>query len=142
MPEILNAAPSMGYPPPQLLFRAMLEEHLMSFTQFAFEVIRPGIPFRPNWHLEAMTHKLSQVASGEIRRLIINVQPRNLKSLCASVTLPAWFLGKNPSERVIVASYSELLSRNHSNDFRRLVNDPTYQAAFPAMRLERQSDRE
>ena len=84
----------------------------MSFTQFAFGVIRPGIPFRPNWHLEAMTHKLSQVASGEIRRLIINVPPRNLKSLCASVALPAWFLGKNPSERVIVASYSDLLSRS------------------------------
>jgi hypothetical protein len=52
----------------------------MSFTQFAFGVIRPGIPFRPNWHLEAITHKLSQVASGEVRRLIINVPPRNLNS--------------------------------------------------------------
>ena len=122
MPEVLSAAPAMAYPP-QLLFRAMLEEHLMSFTQFAFEVIRPGIPFRPNWHLEAMTHKLSEVASGEVRRLIINVPPRNLKSLCASVALPAWFLGKNPSERVIVASYSDLLSRTHANDFRRLVRE-------------------
>src|SRR3982074_2494343 len=142
MPAIFNAASSMRHPPPQLLFQALLEEHLMSFTQFAFGVIRPGIPFRPNWHLEAITHKLSQVASGEVRRLIINVPPRNLKSLCASVALPAWFLGKNPSERVIVASYSDLLSRTHSNDFRRLINDPTYQAAFPAMRLERESDRE
>jgi predicted phage terminase large subunit-like protein len=147
MPEIatheaLNAAPALGHPPPQLLFRALLEEHLMSFTQFAFGVIRPGIPFRPNWHLEAITHKLSQVASGEVRRLIINVPPRNLKSLCASVALPAWFLGKNPSERVIVASYSDYLSRTHSNDFRRLVNDPIYQATFPAMRIERESDRE
>jgi hypothetical protein len=60
MPEIatheaLNAAPALGHPPPQLLFRALLEEHLMSFTQFAFGVIRPGIPFRPNWHLEAIS---------------------------------------------------------------------------------------
>jgi predicted phage terminase large subunit-like protein len=141
MLEILNAAASTAYPP-QLLFRAMLQEHLMSFTQFAFEVIRPNVLFRPNWHLEAMTHKLSQVASGEVRRLIINVPPRNLKSLCVSVALPAWFLGKNPSERVIVASYSDLLSRNHANDFRRLVNDPIYQATFPAMRMERESDRE
>jgi hypothetical protein len=44
-------------PPPQFLFQ--LEKHLMSFTQFAFGMIRPGIPFRPNWHLEAMTHKLA-----------------------------------------------------------------------------------
>jgi predicted phage terminase large subunit-like protein len=130
------------FPPPQVLFRAMLEEHLMSFTQYAFEVVRPGIPFRPNWHLEAMTHSLSQIASGENRRLIINLPPRNLKSLCASVALPAWFLGKNPSERVIVASYSDLLSRTHSNDFRLLVNDPIYQATFPRMRVARESDRE
>ena len=65
MVETLSAEPSMEYPP-QLLFRAMLEEHLMSFTQYAFEVTRPNTPFRPNWHLEAMTHKLSEVASGEI----------------------------------------------------------------------------
>jgi|tagenome__1003787_1003787.scaffolds.fasta_scaffold20900858_1 predicted phage terminase large subunit-like protein len=141
MPEVQNAEPLFDYSP-QVLFRAMLREHLMSFTQHSFEVIRPDIPFRPNWHLEAMTHKLSQIASGEIRRLIINVPPRNLKSLCASVALPAWFLGKNPSERVIVASYSDLLSRNHSNDFRRLVNDKIYQETFPAMRVERESDRE
>jgi hypothetical protein len=29
-----------------------------------------------------------------------------------------------------------------SNDFRRLVNDPVYQATFPAMRVERETDRE
>jgi hypothetical protein len=80
MLDIQNAEP-VAYSP-QVLFRAMLAEHLMSFTRYAFEVIRPGIPFRPNWHLEAMTHKLAQVASGEIRRLIINVPPRSLKSLC------------------------------------------------------------
>jgi len=56
MPEIQNAEPLIDYPP-QVLFRAMLREHLMSFTQYSFEVIRPDIPFRPNWHLEAMTHK-------------------------------------------------------------------------------------
>jgi predicted phage terminase large subunit-like protein len=127
---------------PQMIFRAVLADHLMSFTQYAFGVVRPGIRFRPNWHLEAITHKLTEVASGEVRRLIINVPPRSLKSLCASVALPAWFLGKNPSERVIVASYSDTLSRHHSNDFRRLVSDPTYQATFPLMRMQRESDRE
>ena len=68
--------------------------------------------------------------------------PRNLKSLFASVALPAWFLGHNPSERVVAVSYSDLLARTHANDFRRLVNDPIYQATFPAMRLARDTDRE
>src|SRR3984893_1373964 len=68
--------------------------------------------------------------------------PRTLKSLCASVALPAWFLGHYPWERVVVVSYSDILARNHANDFRRVVNAPLYRATFPTMRLERDTDRE
>jgi hypothetical protein len=35
-----------------------------------------------------------------------------------------------------------MLARTHANDFRLLVNHPIYQAAFPAMRLDRDTDRE
>ena len=52
--------------------------------------------------------------SGEVRRLIVTMPPRNLKSLFASVALPAWFLGHNPSERVVAVAYSDLLARSHS----------------------------
>jgi hypothetical protein len=128
--------------PPQLVLQALLANNLTSFTEFAFRVVRPGITFKPNWHFEAVAHKLSQVANGDVRRLIITLPPRTLKSLCASVALPAWFLGRHPSERVVVVSYSEFLARSHANDFRLLVNDPIYQAAFPAMCLERDTDRE
>src|SRR5882672_3867535 len=81
---------------PALVLQAALAQSLMSFTEFAFSVVRPNVPFRYNWHLEAVTHKLAKVESGEIRRLIITLPPRNLKSLCASVALPAWFLGRTP----------------------------------------------
>jgi predicted phage terminase large subunit-like protein len=128
--------------PPHAAFRALLALNLMAFTEFAFGVVRPGSTFKPNWHLEAITHKLSRVARGEVRRLIITLPPRTLKSLCTSVALPAWFLGRHPSERVVVASYSDVLARNHANDFRLLVKHPIYQATFPAMRVERDTDRE
>ena len=128
--------------PPGLVLRATLALDFMAFTEFTFGVVRPNTLFKPNWHLEALAHKLSQVASGEVRRLIVTMPPRNLKSLFASVALPAWFLGHNPSERVVAVSYSDLLARTHANDFRRLVNDPIYQATFPAMRLARDTDRE
>ncbi len=127
---------------PQVVLQALLANNLTSFTEFAFDVVRPGVIFKPNWHFEAVTHKLSQVASGEVRRLIITLPPRTLKSLCASVALPAWFLGRNPSERAIVVSYSDVLARTHANDFRLLVNHPIYQATFPAMCLARDTDRE
>src|SRR5262245_22109072 len=128
--------------PPQVVLRALLAESLTSFTEFAFGLVRPDVLFKPNRHFEAVTHKLSQVASGEVRRLIITLPPRNLKSLCASVALPAWFLGHYPWERVVVVSYSDVLARSHANDFRQVVNHPLYQATFPAMRLERDTERE
>ena len=125
-----------------LVLRALLSGDLMAFTQYAFGVVRPGILFKNNWHIAAITHKLSQVAEGVVKRLIITLPPRSLKSLAASVALPAWFLGRNPSERVVVISYSDFLARTHANDFRRVVTDPLYRATFPAMRLARDTDRE
>lgn len=135
-------APISADPSPGVVLQALLAHDLMAFTEFAFGVVRPGIPFKPNWHLEAVAHKLSQVADGHVRRLIITLPPRTLKSLCASVALPAWFLGHHPWERVVVISYSDLLARTHANDFRRVVNDPLYRATFPAMLLDRDTDRE
>src|SRR4029453_5969238 len=101
--------------PPQVVFQALLANNLTSFTEFAFSVVRPGIPFKPNWHFEAVTHKLSQVASGKGGGMIIPLPPKHLKSLCASVALPAC---NYPSERVVVVSYSDVLARTHANDFR------------------------
>ena len=139
MTKLLHGADEYS---PDLVLRATLALDFMAFTEFAFGVVRPNTVFKPNWHLEALAHKLSQVASGEVRRLIVTIPPRNLKSLFASVALPAWFLGHNPSERVVAVSYSDQLARTHANDFRRLVNDAIYQTTFPAMRLARDSDRE
>jgi predicted phage terminase large subunit-like protein len=122
--------------------RAVLATDFASFIEYTFGVLRPGMEFRPNWHIEAMAYKLSQVATGEIKRLIITLPPRNLKSICASVALPAWFLGHNPSERVVAVSYSAELAKTHANDFRLVVNDPVYQSVFPDMRIKRDTDRE
>jgi hypothetical protein len=127
---------------PQAALRAALATDFSSFIRYTFGVLRPGREFRPNWHIDAMAYKLSQVASGAVKRLIITVPPRHLKSICASVALPAWFLGHHPSERVVAVSYSDTLAKAHANDFRRVVNDALYQSVFPDMRVQRDTDRE
>ena len=45
-------------------------------------------------HHEKMARAFERVASGENKRLIINMPPRHNKSEFASYQLPAWFLGK------------------------------------------------
>src|SRR5260370_9538174 len=133
-----HAAPAIGtlIPeeiPPELVLRAMLAVDFRAFIEFTFGVLRPGTPFRPNWHIDAMAHKLSQIASGEVKRLIITLPPRNLKSICASVALPAWFLGHHPSERVVPFSYSDALEKTHATAFRKVVSAPLYQPTFPTI---------
>jgi predicted phage terminase large subunit-like protein len=134
--------PSAEDASPEQIFQAILATDFRAFVEYVFGLLRPGIPFKPNWHIDAMAHKVAQVASGEVKRLIITVPPRHLKSIIASVALPAWYLGHNPSERVVCVSYSADLAKTHSNDFRRIVNDPLYQAVFPRMRIERETDAE
>ena len=51
------------------------------------------------WHVEAIAYQLERVRRGEIRRLIINMPPRSLKSIAASVAFPAFVLGHDPSRR-------------------------------------------
>src|SRR5882724_4913377 len=132
--------PSPENASPEQIFRAILATDFRAFVDYVFGLLRPGIPFKPNWHIDAMAHKASQVASGEVKRLIMTVPPRNLKSIITSVALPAWYLGHNPSERVVAVSYSAELAKTHANDFRRVVTDPVYQAVFPNMRLARETD--
>ena len=129
-------------PSPERVLKAVLSTDFRAFVEYTFGVLRPGARFRPNWHVDALAHKLGQVASGEVQRLIITLPPRNLKSIAASVALPAWFLGHNPSERVVAVSYSDALAKTHANDFRRIVSDPLYQAIFPSMRVSRSTDSE
>ena len=56
-------------------------------------------------HLGLLNRKLLDVAEGRINRLLITMPPRHGKSEFASKYFPAWFLGRYPEKRVILASY-------------------------------------
>lgn len=87
-----------------------------------------------NWHIDAICYALEEVRKGNIRRLIINLPPRSLKSIIASVAFPAFVLGHDPGKRIICVSYSQDLGVKHSNDFRALINTTWYQRLFQGMR--------
>jgi hypothetical protein len=42
-----------------------------------------------NWHIKAMCEKLEKVYTGEIKRLIINIPPRSLKTETVSIAFAA-----------------------------------------------------
>ncbi|HEX3413773.1 MAG TPA: terminase, partial [Stellaceae bacterium] len=68
---------------------------------------------------------------GKIRRLIINLPPRHLKSLLASVAFPAWCLGHDPSAQILCVSYAQDLADKLSRDCRHIVAGDWYRGIFP-----------
>ena len=47
-------------------------------------------------HHKEIADKFNKLATGEIKRLIINMPPRHTKSEFGSYLLPAWMVGRNP----------------------------------------------
>ena len=89
-------------------------------------------------HVE-MAHAFERVASGNCKRLIINMPPRHTKSEFASYLLPAWFLGKFPSKKVIQTSHTAELAVGFGRKVRNLVDSEVYKSIFPGVGLQADS---
>ena len=112
------------------------------FIHRSFNAISPGQVYLPNWHIQAMAYELSRVIAGDTKRLLITLPPRSLKSICASVALPAWAIGRDPTKRIICASYSNELTAKHARDFRTVVLSDWYRAVFPMARRRKDTETE
>ncbi len=119
-----------------------LRHDLATFIHRSFLTIAPGQPYLHNWHIEAIAWHLEQCAKGVIKRLLITLPPRSLKSICASVAFVAWLLGRDPSARVICASYSADLAGKHALDCRAVMESEWYRRLFPRTRISREKNAE
>jgi predicted phage terminase large subunit-like protein len=109
---------------------AVLSGSLAFFVRAAFAEISPGVELVWDPYLDLICSKLEGVANGDIRRLIITMPPRHLKSVCVSVALPAYFLGHNPSAEVLAVSYGDELSKTFAEDTRTVMQSAFYKRIF------------
>jgi predicted phage terminase large subunit-like protein len=109
---------------------AMYRTDFVSFIGKCFHTLAPGSTFHMNWHIAAVAYYLEQVRLGKIKRLIVNLPPRSLKSVMCSVAFPAFVLGQDPTKHLIAVSYGSDLAIKHSNDFRAILNSEWYQRIF------------
>lgn len=103
------------------------ERNLSEFIRQAWPVIEPGTEYIENWHIDLISEYLQAVTNGEIRRLIINIPPRHMKSIHATVCFPCWTWIRSPEKRFIKVSYSDSLSRKHNILSRDIIRSPWYQ---------------
>lgn len=116
-------------------YQMLLRQRFGAFAEKVFHTLSPGEDFQANWHIDLICDRLEQVRRGEIRRLIINLPPRGLKSMLVSVAFPAFLLGHYPSMPIIVASYGADLAGKFGADTRTVMQSRWYQDLFPGARL-------
>ena len=108
----------------------------MSFLDFVKHVY-PGYKVGPH-HLK-LAQIFEDIAAGKKKRVIVNIAPRHGKSELISYLAPAWFLGKFPSKKVIMASHTADLAVNFGRRVRNLVGSELYKDIFPQIELQSDS---
>ncbi|WP_404333634.1 terminase large subunit domain-containing protein [Planococcus rifietoensis] len=62
-------------------------------------------------HTEYIADRLEPIARGKQKYMFIEMPPRHGKSMTVTESFPSYYLSKNPSKRVIAASYSDTLAK-------------------------------
>lgn len=105
----------------------LCERSLAEYIPRAWPVLEPTTEYLSNWHIDIIAEHLEAVSRGELLRLIVNIPPRYMKSICVSVMWPTWTWTHRPESRWIFASYSQSLATKHSVDRRTVIQSPWYQ---------------
>ncbi|MEH6835442.1 phage terminase large subunit [Falsihalocynthiibacter arcticus] len=121
--------------------QTLMRENLYAFLAGAFPILCPGETLAREPYLEAMCYALQNVAAGREQRLMISIAPRHLKTICGSVLLPAFVLGREPSQKIIVVSYGKDLAREHGEQFRKLITSNVYRKLFPNLKIDAKHNR-
>jgi predicted phage terminase large subunit-like protein len=112
------------------------EDGKENFLDF-IEHVYPG--YKVGEHHEKLARIFEDIAAGKKKRVVVNIAPRHGKSELISYLAPAWFLGKYPHKKVIMASHTADLAVNFGRRVRNLVSSDPYKEIFPAVELQADS---
>ena len=112
------------------------ERGKISFLDFVKHVY-PG--YMVGQHHLKLAQIFEDIANGKKKRVIVNIAPRHGKSELISYLAPAWFLGKYPQKKIIMASHTADLAVNFGRRVRNLVGSDDYKEIFPQVELQADS---
>ena len=108
---------------------------LRAFVPAAWHIVEPMTPYVPNWHIDAICDHLEALGRLEIRRLLINIPPRHMKSLTVSVMWPAWLWTTRPHLKFLTGSYGSNLAHRDTVKSRDIIGSKWYGERWPSVRL-------
>ena len=115
-----------------------------AFVERVFATLDPAATLERGTYLPVLCDYLARVERGEVKRLLVTIPSRHLKSVTASIALPAWVLGRDPTKRILTVSYARDLTVDHSRNFLKVARSGWYAHVFPdtATNVERDTIRE
>ena len=113
--------------------RDIAKDKFMAYAKHVYDGFIEGT------HHRIIAEKLERIASGDLKRLIVNMPPRHSKSEFASYLMPSWFLGRNPKLKIIQATMNTELAVRFGRKVRDLIADPIYKEIFPDTDLKQDS---
>ena len=113
--------------------RDIAKDKFMAYAKHVYDGFIEGT------HHRIIAEKLERIASGDLKRLIVNMPPRHSKSEFASYLMPSWFLGRNPKLKIIQATMNTELAVRFGRKVRDLIADPIYREIFPDTDLKQDS---
>ena len=90
-------------------------------------------------HHKMISKKFEGIASGKIKRLIINMPPRHTKSEFASYLFPSWIIGREPKTKIIQTTHTAELAVNFGRKVRNLIATTEYKNIFDSVDLQADS---
>jgi predicted phage terminase large subunit-like protein len=114
---------------------AQLEKNELAQNNFLHFVHAMWPEFISGRHHRIIAEKLQRVASGDLKRLIINMAPRHTKSEFASFLFPAWMMGQNPRMKIIQATHTTELAVGFGRKTKNLLDTDEYKEIFPDVKL-------
>jgi predicted phage terminase large subunit-like protein len=112
-----------------------LDESKLAQENFMSFVLQVWPDFIGGRHHKIMAEKFEGIASGKIRRLIINMPPRHTKSEFASFLLPAWLIGRRPKLKIMQTTHTAELAFRFGRKVRTLMEGEEYRKVFQQVDL-------
>jgi phage terminase large subunit-like protein len=116
------------------LAESLLHDDLKAFSRKILLQLH-GDRFEDEPYIGCVCDRLMQLERGALRRLIVNLPPRHLKTMLCSRIFTAWMLGRNPSLRVMIVTCNEGLAREIAAGVRQLIRSRWYSDLFPRTKL-------
>lgn len=104
---------------------AAAKDNMLGFANAVY----PGFKVGP--HHRKLARIFTDVIEGRKKRVIINIAPRMGKSEFSSYLFPAYYLGKYPDKKIIMATHTASLSEDFGRRIRNLIAGEDYYGIFP-----------